>query len=441
MKNEKLQQYMMMGLTAFAVIAASLLTAFILFHFSTIRNIFQALSKILMPFVIGCVIAYLLTPVYNFLVRNLDAKLNRSGPLKGKAHGLCVGLSVALSILSSLLLVGGLVAMVIPGFVSSLNNILNSATLYTDKINDWLNSFFRDSPETAEALENVLASGSTELTQWAQNLLPNLQSLSKGLGSGVSSVFSTLFSGLVVVFTFAKNLLVGFIVAAYLLVGKGSMIAHAKRMTYGLFRVPTANAIVGEMRFIHQVFGGFIRGKLVDSLIIGLLCFIGTSLLQMPYAMLVSVIVGVTNIIPFFGPFIGAVPSAILILLNSPIKCLTFVLFVIALQQFDGNILGPKILGETTGLSSFWVLFSILLFGGLFGVVGMIIGVPVFAVLVSLLEQFLSGRLKRKKLSEAEEDYVNLEKVVCGADGVYQYPKLRDPTEPILKEPKPEQKH
>lgn len=428
MKDEKLQQYVMMGVTAFAVIAASLLTAYVLFHFYTIQAAFQTLSKILMPFIVGCIIAYLLTPVYNFLLRNLDERLNRRGPLKGRGYGLCVGLSVGLSIFSSLLLVGGLVAMVIPGFVSSLNNIINSAALYTEKTNEWLNSLFADSPETAEALEGLLANGSTELTRWAKSLLPNLQSLSKGLGSGVSSVFSTLFSGLVVVFTFAKNLLVGFIVAAYLLVGKGTMIAHAKRLTYGLFRVKTANAIVGEMRFIHQVFGGFIRGKLVDSLIIGLLCFIGTSLLQMPYAMLISVIIGVTNIIPFFGPFLGAVPCGILILLNSPIKCLTFVIFIVALQQFDGNILGPKILGETTGLSSFWVLFSILLFGGLFGVVGMIIGVPVFAVLVSLLEQFLTGRLKRKKLSQDEEDYRNLEQVVCGVDGTYQYPKLPDPT-------------
>ena len=418
----------MMGVTAFAVIAASLLTAYVLFHFSTIQTAFQTLSKILMPFIVGCIIAYLLTPLYNFLLRNLDERLNRRGPLKGRGYGLCVGLSVGLSIFSSLLLVGGLVAMVIPGFVSSLNNIINSAALYTDKTNEWLNSLFADSPETAQTLEGLLANGSTELTKWAQGLLPNLQSLSKGLGSGVSSVFSTLFSGLVVVFTFAKNLLVGFIVAAYLLVGKGTMIAHAKRLTYGLFKVKTANAIVGEMRFIHQVFGGFIRGKLVDSLIIGLLCFIGTSLLQMPYAMLISVIIGVTNIIPFFGPFLGAVPCSVLILLNSPIKCLTFVIFIVALQQFDGNILGPKILGETTGLSSFWVLFSILLFGGLFGVVGMIIGVPVFAVLVSLLEQFLTGRLKRKKLSQDEEDYRNLEQVVCGVDGTYQYPKLPDPT-------------
>jgi predicted PurR-regulated permease PerM len=159
-----------------------------------------------------------------------------------------------------------------------------------------------------------------------------------------------------------------------------------------------------------------------------MLCFIGTSLLQIPYAVLISVIIGVTNIIPFFGPFLGAVPCSVLVLLNSPIKCLTFVIFVFALQQFDGNILGPKILGDSTGLSSFWVLFAILLFGGLFGVVGMIIGVPVFAVLVSMLEGFLSRRLKRKELSQEEEDYLNLDVIRQGEDGGYVYPKMKDPT-------------
>lgn len=429
MKNEKLQQYLMIGLTAFAVITASLLTAFVLFHFSTIRNAFQTLSRILMPFIIGCVIAYLLTPLYNYLLRNLSFYLGRSKFLSPeRSRGLSVTLALVLSMLSTLLIVGGLVAMVIPGFVSSLSNIVNSASLYTEQINEWLNNLFADSPQTAQALENVLANGSTELTKWVEGLLPNLRSLSQGLSSGVTSVFSSLFSGLVVLFTFAKNLLVGLIVAAYLLVGKDSMIAHAKRLTYGMFKVNTANTMVWWMRYIHKVFGGFLRGKLVDSLIIGLLCFIGTSLLQMPYAMLVSVIIGVTNIIPFFGPFLGAVPCGILILLNSPIKCLTFVIFIVALQQFDGNILGPKILGETTGLSSFWVLFAILLFGGLFGVVGMIIGVPVFAVLVSILEQFLSGRLKRKKLSQDEADYRNLERVESSVDGSYRYPKIPDPT-------------
>lgn len=431
MKNEKLQQYFLMGLTAFAVIAASLLTAFILFHFSTIRTAFETLVRILMPFIIGCVIAYLLSPVYNVLVRTLERRLSQVRFLHGRARGLSVGISVLLCIVGSLVLVCGLVALVIPGFVGSLTSLSNSMQLYTNRLTQWADDFFADSPETAAMVESWLATSSDQLLSWVkQSILPNLQGLSQRLSSGVGSVFATLFSGLMVVLTVAKNVLVGYIVAAYLLVGKGEMIAHTKRLIYGVFKLKTANTLVRNMRSIHQVFGGFLRGKLIDSLIIGLLCFVGTSLLRIPYAILVSVIIGVTNIIPFFGPFLGAVPCAILILLNSPISCLTFLIFVIALQQFDGNILGPKILGDSTGLSAFWVLFAILLFGGLFGVVGMIVGVPIFAVLVSILERFLARRLKDKALSQDEEDYRNLEEIRRGPDGQYQYPKLPDPTVP-----------
>jgi predicted PurR-regulated permease PerM len=429
-KNQRFEQYLMIGLTAFAVIAASLLAAFTLFHFSTIRTALETLGKILRPFTIGCAIAYLLTPLYNLLLRNLSYYLGKTKLLAGeKARGVSTILAMLLSVVGSLALVGGLVALVIPGFVESLTTISNSMNLYTQRINQWVNSFFADSPETARTVETWLNASSDQLLNWVkETILPNLQGMSQGLGSGVSSVFSSMLSGMVVAFTVAKNVLVGFIVAAYLLVGKADMIAHAKRMVYGLFRLDTASNIVHQCRYIHQVFGGFLRGKLIDSLLIGMLCFIGTSLLQIPYAVLISVIIGVTNIIPFFGPFLGAVPCAVLVLLNSPIKCLTFVIFVFALQQFDGNILGPKILGDSTGLSSFWVLFAILLFGGLFGVVGMIIGVPVFAVLVSMLEGFLSRRLKRKELSQEEEDYLNLDVIRQGEDGGYVYPKMKDPT-------------
>ena len=429
MKSEKVQQYVMIGLTAFCVIAASLLTAFLLFHFQTIRSAIELLTKILMPFIIGCVIAYLLSPFYNLLLRNIESGLSDSRLLSKRAHSIAVVLSVAFSISTALLLVSGLVALVVPGFVSSLTGIVNSMQLYSAQINKWVNSLFADSPETASTVQKWLDTGSDQLMNWVRvSILPNLQNLSRGVGSGVSSVFSTLFSGIIVVFNVAKNVLVGFIVAAYLLVGKTTMIAHAKRMLFALFKIPTANRVIMHFRYVHQVFGGFIRGKLLDSLVIGVLCFIGSSLLKMPYVMLISVIIGVTNIIPFFGPFLGAIPCACLVLLNSPIKCVTFIIFVIALQQFDGNILGPKILGNTTGLSSFWVLFSILLFGGLFGVVGMIIGVPVFAVLVSLLDSFLADRLKKKHLSTEEEDYLNLHQVEPQPDGTIRYSKLRDPT-------------
>lgn len=184
-------------------------------------------------------------------------------------------------------------------------------------------------------------------------------------------------------------------------------------MTYSLFSIDRANSIIERVAYIHRVFGGFITGKLIDSLIIGVLCFIGIRVMmsvglltiESSFALLISVIIGVTNIIPFFGPFIGAIPSAILIMVESPLQALYFVIFIIILQQIDGNILGPKILGNSTGLSSFWVMFAILIFGGLFGFVGMAIGVPLFAVIYSIVSECINHLLHNRGLSEDTNDY------------------------------------
>ena len=168
---------------------------------------------------------------------------------------------------------------------------------------------------------------------------------------------------------------------------------------------------MAEFRFIHRVFSGFLIGKVIDSLIIGLLCFFCLNLMKMPFTLLISVIVGVTNVIPFFGPFIGAIPSAVLVFLISPKQCLYFVLFILLLQQFDGNILGPKILGNSTGVSSFWVLASILLFGGLYGFIGMIIAVPATAVIFDLVAKIQNHCLRKKELSQDVDDYMGLERI------------------------------
>ena len=176
----------------------------------------------------------------------------------------------------------------------------------------------------------------------------------------------------------------------------------------------TANSIIGDFRFTHKTFSGFISGKILDSLIIGLICFSCISVMDMPYTVLISVIVGVTNVIPFFGPYLGAIPSALLILLIDPIKCIYFVIFIIILQQFDGNFLGPKILGESTGLSGFWVIFSITIFGGLFGVFGMIIGVPTFAVLYAFIRKLTNRLLKKRGLPITTEKYMHLDMITSG---------------------------
>ncbi len=209
------------------------------------------------------------------------------------------------------------------------------------------------------------------------------------------------------VINIVKNLLIGLIVAIYVVNSKETFISQAKKITYSILPEPNAAFVIDQFRLAHRMFGGFIIGKMIDSLIIGVICFVGMSILNIPYVMLVSVIIGVTNIIPFFGPFIGAIPSALLILLANPLKSLYFLVFVLVLQQFDGNILGPKILGDSTGLSSFWVLFSILLFGGLWGFIGMVIGVPLFAVIYHLIRLTVNHFLRKKELSTVTEEYLD----------------------------------
>lgn len=209
----------------------------------------------------------------------------------------------------------------------------------------------------------------------------------------------------------AWNFFIGLIIALYLLVSKELFAGQGKKMIYALFEEETGNLLIKNIRFVHSTFGGFISGKLVDSLIIGMLCFIGMTLLNLPYPLLVSLIVGVTNIIPFFGPFIGAVPSIILILMVNPLQALYFGIFVFILQQFDGNILGPKILGDKTGLSSFWVIFSITIFGGYWGFIGMAIGVPVFAVIYAAWKAFISRSLQKKGLSTDTVEYLDLAEI------------------------------
>ena len=246
---------------------------------------------------------------------------------------------------------------------------------------------------------------SVQLENWLTTyLVPNASKLISGLSSGLLSVVNVL-----------KNLLIGLIVMVYLLNIKETLTGQGKKIIYSILNLKNANRLIGQIRFVHKVFGGFITGKLLDSLIIGILCFIVMSVMDavigMPYVLLISVIVGVTNVIPFFGPFIGAIPSGFLILLVSPIKCLYFLIFIFILQQFDGNILGPKILGDSTGLPSFWVLFSILLFGGLYGFVGMIIAVPVFAVVYSGVSSLVNRSLEKKELSLNTDDYVELTEI------------------------------
>ena len=198
-------------------------------------------------------------------------------------------------------------------------------------------------------------------------------------------------------------------ISIYVLFSKETFAGQGKKITFALFNTKTANQIIKDTRFISDTFIGFISGKIIDSIIIGFICFAGTSILKMPYALLISVIVGVTNVIPFFGPYLGAIPSTILILMVNPVKCIYFILFILVLQQLDGNFIGPKILGQSTGLSGFWVIFSITIFGGIMGVPGMIIGVPFFAVLYAMIKRLTNRLLLKRGLPSETNKYMNVD--------------------------------
>ena len=230
-------------------------------------------------------------------------------------------------------------------------------------------------------------------------MVPKLENLlflvTGGIWSGVWSAVN-----------FAMDLLIGLMVSVYLLATKERGHANACKALYSLLRQDRADVVLRGFRKVDTIFSGFVRGKLLDSLIIGILCFIGCSVLKMPYTPLISVVVGVTNVIPFFGPFLGAIPSIFLILLVNPLKAVYFAIFVLALQQLDGNVIGPKILGDSTGISSFWVIVAILFGGGFFGVIGMFLGVPVFAALQTLAKYLVERRLTRQGMSLDPKDYV-----------------------------------
>ena len=201
------------------------------------------------------------------------------------------------------------------------------------------------------------------------------------------------------------NLVIGVIISVYLLMGKRKFLAQAKKLCYALLGTKRGGIVCNVCTFANQAFGGFIGGKIIDSAIIGVLCFLGLSVLDMPYTMLISIIVGVTNVIPFFGPYLGAVPSALLLLVIDPMECLTFIIFILVLQQLDGNVIGPTILGDATGLNGFWVVVSILVFGSFFGIIGMVIAVPLFAVIYKIITEVVNRLLSNQGLSTVTSDY------------------------------------
>lgn len=401
MKEHKFRDYIYWGVTAVLVIITCIAAALIFIRWQAVLGGIRYLNQVLAPITYGAVLAYLLSPVYNRVYRLAEMAIKPYLKTGKKRNGLVKAIATIASLVFLLTVVMGLFQLILPRVFDSIKGIINSIPGNASKIGIWIETLFADYPDIEGLVLRVYNEGVNKLLSVLQSttdLIPNIEKV-------ITGVYTGLYTSIMGTVNLAKNMLIGIIVMLYLLNIKDILTAQAKKVIYSLFSLPAANEMVEKWRFIHRVFGGFIIGKLLDSLIIGVLTFVWLSILEMPYTVLISVIVGVTNIIPFFGPFIGAIPSALLVLLVSPKKCLWFLLSILAIQQLDGNIIGPKILGNSTGLSSFWVLFAILFFGGILGPVGMIIGVPTFAVFYRLLAEWVNTRLKRKELSTITDDY------------------------------------
>ena len=397
------KKYLYWGVTAFCVIACSILFYMALAYLPVIGTALKSLARILSPFIWGLIITYLLAPLYKGLYQGFFLPLTEklSGKKKKGSPKLAKALSVLLSIIVFLAMITALVYLIIPQLYSSVETIVNNSPGYIDKLSEWSKNTLANYPELRDFVTEKFEEINTNLFTWIRDtILP-------GLGSFVSNITAGVYYFLRAVY----NIVIGIIVSAYLLSNMESASARAKRLCYCVFGVEWAEKIRRAIRFTDRTFMGFINGKLLDSAIIGLICYIVCAILKMPYALLVSVIIGVTNIIPFFGPLIGAIPSAFIILLVDPLKALIFVIFIIILQQVDGNIIGPKILGSSIGINGFWVMFSIILGAGLFSFWGMLLGVPVFVVIYTGITILVERKLKKRSLPVDPDDYANLDHI------------------------------
>ena len=391
------------GVTAFLVLAAGALVIMLGTHLKSIFGAIKMLFGILAPIIYGLFIAYLLNPIMKFLeekvILGLICKKLQYTPSE-KVRKIFRLVSVILSLLFMLACIYGLIALLVPQLIDSVVNLVNSFPRYVTTVRQYMERLFQNDPELESNAVQVFEKVASSLENWINNsFLPKINEVMASFSSRIMDFLSII-----------KNFLIGSIISIYFLNGKEGFIARGKRVLYAAAGDPSfANNVLRDLRYVNRTFGGFFLGKIIDSAIIGVICYVCTSIMKIPYSLLVSVIVGITNIIPFFGPFIGAVPCALLIFLVSPLKCLYFIIFIIVLQQVDGNLIGPKILSNSTGLSSFMVVVAILVGGGLFGFVGLIIGVPLFAVICQLASNLLNSRLEKKKLPKVVDDYLGMD--------------------------------
>ena len=403
MKFKLNNKYSRWGITAFLVIAAGIVFYYFVFHGSNVIVGFRKFINVLMPVVFGLAIAYLMSPVLNYIEKKMLLPLCKLMGIKEskKRSSVVRGISIFLTAFLFIAVIYMLFYMMISQLVPSVQNIISNFGTYRTNFMNWVDQLLEDNPDLGDDILRIINQYSAQLNAWIIELPSNINVWLRTVTNTATNILGVFW-----------NFIIGFIIAIYVLASKEKFAAQAKKVAYALFDRDIANLTIRNFRFTHQTFIGFLGGKIADSIIIGLLCFIGTTLMKTPYGALVSVIIGFTNVIPFFGPYLGAIPSAILILIVDPmhpLNCLYFVIFIIILQQFDGNFLGPKILGNSTGLTSFWVIFSITFFGGFFGIIGMVVGVPIFAVIYAAVKSMINTALLKKSMPIETKKYETLD--------------------------------
>lgn len=387
-----MKRYLKIGITGAAILASGILCAFVLFKMPVIISVLKGITEILKPFLYGVVFAYLLAPLCN----KIEEKLFQIFPkAKTKVRRFICFIAIVISLCVAIAVIWLIIMMIIPQVWDSVMKIIQMVPQKLIVVNNWIEHMLENQPELQAYFEKFSSQAESNIDS-----LLNVDTIQK-----VQSIINSLSVQLFGVLGVVKNIFLGLLISAYLLGSRKLFGAQAGLILHGVFSDKWAKIIEEEIRYTDKMFNGFLVGKIIDSAIIGLLCFAGTSIMGFEAPAFISVIIGITNIIPFFGPFIGAIPCGLLLLLENPMHCLYFIIFIFVLQQLDGNVIGPKILGNTTGVSSFWVLFAILLFGGMWGVVGMVIGVPLFAVIYDIIRKLVYRGLRKHKRESMIADY------------------------------------
>ena len=388
MKADWNKKYTTIAIYGFLLSLSIMLVYFFISQVNIFTDKLNYILIVMQPFIIGFTIAYII----NFLLDFYEDKFFQISYMKKLKIESTKGISIFLSYLTAILIISMIIKFLFPQLMESIMGLVNDIPRYINTANKFANELI-DNLNLSQENSNLIMDNFNKAIDYIIKFLTNLI---PALGLFIGNILSGIW-----------NLVLGIIVSIYLLIDKEKLLALGKKITYALLNEEHANFLVALVHKSNYTFGRFITGKIIDSAIIGVLTFVILTIFKMPYTILVSFIVGLTNIIPFFGPFIGAVPCFIIILFISPVKALWFLVIIFVIQQIDGNFIGPKILGDTIGISAFWVLFSILVAGKILGILGMIIGVPLFAIIYSIVKEIIEARLKAKGLKTDTKDYIS----------------------------------